>query len=735
MGLTTLNNQLYYFATDGIMRTGYRVIDGMRYYFDPDTGAAVTGFVQLSNSYTYFFNGAAGTGSGLTKINGDLYCLDADGIVRYGRIAVDGKLYYFDPQTGKAMTGWRAILSSDGVVRKAYFDPKTCCAATGLQVIDGALYYFDSYGYAKTGKRTVDGVRYFFCPDTCKAYTGWYKNTDGSYSYYDGANGLKTGLSTAGVSLPANAGVWGTLSGAKCFYDMNGKPVTGLKVIDGSLYYFDQNGKMKTGLQTVNGVRYYFGESGAVSGQIKINGSEYYFSPSSLEMLTGARKINGVFCYYHSDGTKQSGWVTMTTGDRLYIKTDGVQTGLAEIDGKTYYFGDDGVMRTGVHQVTAADSTKKICLFGANGAMVTGFVVNDNGMYYYDPATGARVTGFAEVGGKEYYFDPNTGIAATGLQNLGGSYYYFDPDTAQRQYGLQWVNGKLYYFTDDSAGRGFATGLTVIEGKTYCFSEVNGIARTGYYVYDGVQYYFDPVTCASVSGIYRRSDGPAFSFRAGGGVDTGWVTVGNRTYFFYPASGRMAEGLASVGDYLYYFDFDKGLLRSTTVTVGDVTYQFDENGHGIALGDSNLSKMINAGIASFDKGYGAAEDMDEPQNFTCSQLMMHVYGSIGIDLPRRPNRQYYALFNGIYDCEVVDDIDDAKAGDLIFFIEANCICGSTCDYWNEIHHVGVYLGEGRILESFNIPGDSYNNGPMIREIPDSVNSVVYKLLRIGGVNS
>ena len=1072
-GLTTVDGLLYYFDAEGVMRTGYRIVDGVRYYFDPNTGAAVTGFVQFSNGNTYYFDGASGTGSGLTKIDGALYCLNENGIVRYGRIDIDGKAYYFDPSSGRAVTGWCPILCGDNVVRTAYFDPQSFCGVTGLQEIDGSLYYFTSSGWVQSGRLTIDGVVYYFSPGSYAAYTGWFENTDGSYIYYDGANGqlmgpgvfkidgafyyltpsgrrqtglqivdgarmyfdpltaqsvdgfvfvedktavnggkvyyfdalkdarydlqtidgnqfyfnsagvmrygmyaingtkcffdeitgvrkdgpiyveskgqyylfdcnsttgvktsaamvggvlyvaksdgslrkgycgpetsglgyrvyldlttgeqqlglidfggsvpnyfqkngcltdvtavrqaltkalatngwhtiegltyyvkngafckglqtiggktyyfseltgamltglrrigsdrfyfsqksgvMLTGLVTIGGKLfyfdpstgtevlgltqingntyyfmengaltgtvqigstryvfgkngvgqvitdtktpapvqPACSGVWGTLNGVKCFYGMDGKPVTGLRVIDGVLYCFGNDGKMRTGLVEMNGKRYYFTASGAVSGQVRINGSEYYFSTSNFEMLTGMHKIGDVFCYYHEDGTRKSGWITLSTGERLYMKEDGVQNGLAEIGGNTYYFGEDGVMRTGLQLVRADDGRKMTCLFDDDGIMVTGLVYADKSIYYYDQYVGARVTGFASVDGKDYYFDPASGRAVTGLRNIGGVYCYFDPLTAQRQYGLQKVNGKLYYFTEGTTGSGFASGLTVIDGKTYYFSESNGSAFVGYYSLNNVKYYFDPSTGASVSGIYRRSNGDVYSFRAGGGVDTGWVNVGEKSYFFYPTTGLMAEGLASVGDKLYYFDFDKGLLRSTTVTVGGITYQLDQNGYATAVGDSKLAKIINAGIASFGKGYGDDGDQENPDNFTCSQLVTHVFNSIGIELTNRACRQYSALVNGAYDCEIIDDINQAKAGDLIFFTMVTCTHGRKCDFWNEIHHVGVYLGDGKILESVAIDADSYNNGPMIRDITESPSVVVYKLLRINGVN-
>lgn len=1069
-GLKTINKKLYYFGTDGVMAYGRKTISGKQYYFDPDTGAAKTGLIQLGNGYTYYFNGASGSGSGLTKISGNLYCLDSSGIVRYGRISINGKYYFFDPATGKALSGWQYIQGSNNTVRKAYFDPTTYCAVTGLKKIGGKLYYFDTSGWVMSGIRTIKGVTYYFSPNTYEAYTGWYKNSDGKYSYYNGEkgrltgpavhkingayyyidayarrrtglrtvkgvrmyfdpvtaqvvsgfvytngklyyfNGLKgpkpglqtiggnqyyfdktgaavTGMVTVGkvkcyfdettgvrkygliylkktgryylfdkdsstgvktskatlggvlyVGNPSGvirtgychkslsklgydvyldtktgeqqlglitfknssgkkvsyyfkkngcltnvtavnkalknalkkngwhtiegvkyyvkngafykgkkkvgsntyyfssltgamltgrrkignsyyyfdtktgamktgfvsvdgkrcyfdpksgaqamglktvsgytyyfvengaltgtvqkgaakyvfnkigagkkaaevkktaapvqakyAATWRTISGKKYYYNMNGKRVTGLQTIGGKLYYFDSSGAMKTGRIKVGSFYYYFGKTGAQSGKITISNKEYYFSPTNFVMLTGLRKIGTTLSYYNESGAKQTGWIKTKNGERLYINSSGVKKGLTKIGDKTYYFGDNGILRTGLRQVTASDGTKNTYLFDANGVMVTGLVKNSSGIFYYNPKTGARVTGFVKVDGKEYYFDPVTGAAKTGLYNVNGVTCYFDKTTGQRKYGLQKVNGQLRYFNQGTTAPGYATGLKTVDGKKYYFYASNGIALTGFQIKDGVKYYFDPTTCAAISGIRRVSGGHAYYFNASGGVKTGWVTVSGKSYFFYPATGMMAEGLSSVGDYLYYFDYSKGALRNTTVTVGGVSYQFDEDGHGKAMGDSLVAKLINTGIENFDKSYGGESDMENPKSFSCSQLVMYVYESIGVDLKRRPPRQYHMLANNVYESEIIDDISKAKAGDVIFFITTNC--GITpCDFENEVHHVGVYLGDGKILESYGIEGDSINNGPMIRDVSDGLwSSFIYGLVRINGV--
>ncbi len=706
-GLTKVSGKLYYFDSIGVMRTGFRTIGNKRYYFDPESGAAVTGLVKLTNGNTYYFKGASGTGTGLTKIDGGLYYLNKNGVVQYGRIEIGGHIYYFDPVTGRAVSGW-CYIRSNNVVRKAYFDPKTFRAVKGLKKINGAQYYFSSYGWAMTGKQTVNGKKYYFSQATNKAYSG---------------------------TRPTRSEVWVTKNGAKYYYDAAGKAVTGLQVIDGALYYFDKNGKMKTGVRTVNGKTYYFTKSGAKYGSVKVSGSEYHFSPSNLAALTGLQKINGKYYYYLDSGKRKSGWTTTAAGERLYVKSSGLQTGLATISGKTYYFGDDGIMRTGVQLVTTANDKRITCLFNSSGVMVTGMVSSGGSKYYYNKTTGARVTGLVTLSGSEYYFEPSSGKAATGLRNIDGIYCYFDAKTAKRKYGLQKVDGRIYYFTNKASESGLARGMKTVDGKKYYFKESSGVAISGYYVHNDVKYYFDPATGASVARIHRRPNGDVYSVKAGGGMNTGWVKISGKTYYFYPTTGLMAEGLASAGNKLYYFDYESGMLRNTSVVVGGITYKLDKNGYASATGDTDIAKLINAGIGHFDKGYGNEGDSETPTAFTCSQFVKTVFGAVGVDIINNVDRQYYSLVNEDYDCEIVADINQAKAGDLIYYSIANCKYGSSCNFFNEIHHVGIYLGDGKIMESNAISGDTYNNGPMLRDLYESTNVFIYKLVRIRGIDA
>ena len=55
-GLVEAEGEEYYFDADGCMKTGYRKIGDKRYYFDPESGKSMTG-VYNTGSYVFDFQG------------------------------------------------------------------------------------------------------------------------------------------------------------------------------------------------------------------------------------------------------------------------------------------------------------------------------------------------------------------------------------------------------------------------------------------------------------------------------------------------------------------------------------------------------------------------------------------------------------------------------------------------------------------------------------------------------
>lgn len=137
-GLIKEKGQTYYYKNDK-KQTGWQTVSGKKYYFDPKTGAMVTGVRQIGNDW-YLFNKSTGV---LASNYTGLY-------------AQNGNHYYF--KNGKIQTGWKSMKEG-----KRYFsvDAKSYgMMLTGVRKIGNGSYYFNSNGILQTGKFTVGDYLY-----------------------------------------------------------------------------------------------------------------------------------------------------------------------------------------------------------------------------------------------------------------------------------------------------------------------------------------------------------------------------------------------------------------------------------------------------------------------------------------------------------------------------------------------------------------------------------------------
>ena len=255
-GVVDIKGEEYYFAADGCMKTGYRKIGDKRYYFDPESGKSMTG-VYNTGSYVFDFQGKGEVAKGLTEVDGELYYFHPqDGNAMKGLRIINGKKYYFDAKSYKAVEGFMKIGNYT-----YYFSPDTKEALKGLVEAEGEEYYFDADGCMKTGYRKIGDKRYYFDPESGKSMTGVY-NT-GSY-----------------------------------VFDFLGKGevAKGLTEVDGELYYFHpQDGNVLKGLRVIGNERYYFNDIDykAESGFVTIDSNTYYFNPITFKSVSGEVEIEG----------------------------------------------------------------------------------------------------------------------------------------------------------------------------------------------------------------------------------------------------------------------------------------------------------------------------------------------------------------------------------------------------------------------------------------------------------
>lgn len=171
----------------------------------------------------------------------------------------------------------------------------------------------------------------------------------------------------------------------KTYYYQNGKKVTGLKKINGSLYYFSKKGVMKTkGFQKVKGKKYYFGKDGkAYTGLQKVGKKTYYFNEKGV-----------------------------------------MQYGLQKVSGSYYYFSKlTGTMQTKKFQTVG----KKKYYFGANGKACTGLKTINKQLYYFDKK-GVVQKGWQTIGGSQYYFDTDGRAYKNTTRKIGDIYAAFNSE-------------------------------------------------------------------------------------------------------------------------------------------------------------------------------------------------------------------------------------------------------------------------------------------------------------------
>ena len=279
-----------YYLSSGAMATGWQTIGGKRYYFKAD-GNRVSGWQTISGKQYYFKTGVLQINAWV-KSGKKYYHVGADGAKQFGLIKV-GNYYYFlsTKSDGRRLTGW---ITSGGkryrATNKAYLYCNTwfnrgkyryyakgdCALATGLNVIAGKTYYFDTAKgiMQKNTMKTVGSDTYYFGSDGAAIAKKW-QQVSGKY-YYFGADGKMVkntivdgyrvnadGSRGSAVNAKEKTG-WNTVNG-KAVYLVNGQIATGWHTISGKKYYLDGNGQKTTGMQVIGGKKYYFLYTGALA--------------------------------------------------------------------------------------------------------------------------------------------------------------------------------------------------------------------------------------------------------------------------------------------------------------------------------------------------------------------------------------------------------------------------------------------------------------------------------------
>ena len=254
--------------------------------------------------------------------DGVINTVDARLVLRYCAVLDN----YYRLEDGSVFKGF--CKSADG--KKFYVDDYGI-VATGLETIDGAVYYIEK-GFVVTGTRTILGSLYMFDNDG-KGVTGVYT-----------VNGVKIYF-VDGKSFTGYADI----SGTDIFY-ADGVPVTGNFIVNGKELYFNSgklhtgykagtdiycvDGELATGKYTVNGKKLTFKDGKLLTGYLTESGKNVYYSKG--ELANGNFEINGVK-YYFENGISTTGYKTVN-GKSLYYQNGIVADGFTNIGSDTFYF-------------------------------------------------------------------------------------------------------------------------------------------------------------------------------------------------------------------------------------------------------------------------------------------------------------------------------------------------------------------------------------------------------------
>lgn len=357
----------------------------------------------------------------------------------------------------------------------------------------------------------------------------------------------------------------------------------------------------------------------------------------------------------------------------------------------------------------------------------------DGGTYlmYFDPVTGEKATGWKTIDGHTYYFLPATGAALKGTQVIDGKYYTFDTTTYRRITGFVGSGSTLMYYSTSTGERLY--GFQTISGSTYYFYPSSGVALTGIQLINNKYYLFDETTAKQVvgPGTANGSDQTYF-YLADGGRDEGLITWNGNTYYGEPnKSGELIFGLTSVDGNLYYFDKSTGAaIKSQTVVFSNI--QMTANSSGVITSwkaasgfeDNVRVKMLLSGMDKLGDAYG--EDVSVPNTWACGYYVRTLFGEQDASISEAMGlnasyEQAKKISEGTLGKQVTES--ELKPGDAIYWSLSPCAHGDNCTQFGGVHHTGIYLGNGKVLEASEARGEV-----VIQDIREYSNEVsTYKI--------
>ena len=271
------------------------------------------------------------------------------------------------------------------------------------------------------------------------------------------------------------------------------------------------------------------------------------------------------------EAAEEDGWHQNDDGSRYYVKDGEVLKGCIEKIGDSYYaFDIDGNLYPEGSVAIGGSSGDEYYLIKADGSLY----VNE----WYKTEWGTR-----------YYYGEG-GKACSGLQIIEGKQYYFSEWGGLYTDTIVAAEDGKYYFCDEDGVAIERTlvnnAWTEVDGKYYYVKDGtllrNCIEKIGDFYYgfksNGAMYADEYFSCWNeenqISDFYRaKADGKLYCSE--------WYQDENKNWYYYKEDASMARGTTKIGETTYYFDVDGVLKANGAVEVGTSYRLADENGSWI----------------------------------------------------------------------------------------------------------------------------------------------------------
>lgn len=110
-GQCNIEGQDFYFTAEGVKILGWVVLNEQRYYYDPAAGGTMKrGLFSDEIGNTYYFDMTDGHMlTGEAMLDGQNYLFGTDGVMVKGMVTGETGSSYYDPATGARVSGWIAL--------------------------------------------------------------------------------------------------------------------------------------------------------------------------------------------------------------------------------------------------------------------------------------------------------------------------------------------------------------------------------------------------------------------------------------------------------------------------------------------------------------------------------------------------------------------------------------------------------------------------------------------------